>query len=172
MEELRVLISRDQIQAKVEELARLIRSEYGPEELILICNLKGAFIFLADLCRELKSPLNTDFIAATSYKGTKSTGDVRIIKDLKMDVRDRHVLLVEDIVDTGLTVGYILDYLKLHHPRSLKICTLLDKKVKRDIDITVDYCGFEIEDRFVVGYGLDYNERYRELDYIAELVIA
>ena len=171
MEELKVLISRERIQEKVEEIASTISRDYGSEDIILICNLKGAFIFLADLCRRIKSPLSTDFIAATSYKGTESTGDVRIIKDLKMDVRDRHLILVEDIVDTGLTIGYIIDYLKLHHPKSLKICTLLNKKCKREVDIPVDYCGFEIEDKFVIGYGLDYNERYRELDYIAELVI-
>ena len=169
MEKLKVVFTADQIQQKVKELAALITKDFGDEEIILICNLKGAFVFLADLCRHIRTPLSIDFIATTSYKGATSTGDVRIIKDLKMDIRGRNLLLVEDIVDTGYTIDYILRYLALHKPKSIRICTLLDKKSKREIEIPIHYRGFEVPDRFVVGYGLDYNERYRELDYIGEI---
>ena len=169
MEKLRVVFTADQIQQKVKELAALISKDFGDDEIILICNLKGAFVFLADLCRHISTPLSIDFIATTSYKGDMSTGDVRIVKDLKMDVRGRNLLLVEDIVDTGYTIDYILRYLVLHKPKSIRVCTLLDKKCKREIEIPIHYRGFEVPDRFVVGYGLDYNERYRELDYIGEI---
>lgn len=170
MENIKVIFSREQIQHEVKELGKRISDNYGDEEIILICNLKGAFIFLADLCRHITSPISIDFIATTSYKGTESTGDVRIIKDLKMDVRGKHILLVEDIVDTGYTVDYILKYLSLHNPKSLHVCTLLDKRCKREIEIPIRFRGFEVGDQFVIGYGLDYNERYRELDYIGEFV--
>jgi hypoxanthine phosphoribosyltransferase len=169
LEKLKVVFTADQIQQKVKELAALISEDFGDDEIILICNLKGAFVFLADLCRHISTPLSIDFIATTSYKGATSTGDVRIIKDLKMDVRGKNLLLVEDIVDTGYTIDYILRYLALHKPKSISICTLLDKKCKREIEIPIHYRGFEVPDRFVVGYGLDYNERYRELDYIGEI---
>jgi hypoxanthine phosphoribosyltransferase len=170
LEKLNIIITKDQIEQKVKELGALISSDYDGEEVILICNLKGAFIFLADLCRNITSPISTDFIATTSYKGTERTGDVRIIKDLKMDIREKNILLVEDIIDSGFTVEYILNYLSLHKPKSVKICAFLDKRCMRKVDIPIDYIGFEVGDRFLVGYGLDYNERYRELDYIAELV--
>ena len=171
MEKLKVVITKEQIQQKVKELGSHISRDYDGEEVILICNLKGAFIFLADLCRYITAHVNIDFIATTSYKGTESSGDVRIIKDLKMDIQGKNLLLVEDIVDTGYTIDYTLKYLALHKPKSIKICTLLDKKCKRKVDINIDYQGFVIGDRFVVGYGLDYNERYRELDYIGELIL-
>jgi len=168
LKNLKTLISKEKIEEKVKELAASISRDYKKESVVLVCNLKGAFIFLADLCRKITAPVSVDFIATTSYKGTRSSGDVRIIKDLKMEVRDRHILLVEDIVDTGYTLGYIIEYLKLHHPKSIRVCTLLDKKCKREIEVPIDYTGFIIGDIFVVGYGLDYNERYRELNYIAE----
>jgi hypoxanthine phosphoribosyltransferase len=170
LKELKTVLSKSDIDKKVEELATLISRDYNQEGVVLICNLKGAFIFLADLCRKITVPVSVDFIATTSYKGTRSSGDVRIIKDLKMEVRDRHILLVEDIVDTGFTLEYIIQYLKLHHPKSIKVCTLLDKRCKREIDVPIDYTGFVIDDIFVIGYGLDFNERYRELDYIAAYV--
>ncbi len=171
MERLKVIFTKEDIENKVRELGALISKDYSDEGVVLICNLKGAFIFLADLCRNISAPLFLDFIATTSYKGTKSTGDVRIIKDLKMDVRGKNILLVEDIIDTGYTVDYIIKYLKLHRPKSLKICTLLDKKSKRKVPIDIDYTGFVVGNMFLVGYGLDYNERYREVGYIAELIL-
>lgn len=169
METLKPIITKEQIEQKVRELGALLSGNYGEEEVVLICNLKGAFIFLADLCRYITSPISIDFIATSSYKGTKSTGDVRIIKDLKMDVRGKNILLVEDIIDTGHTVDYIIKYLRLHEPKSIKICTLLDKKEMRKVHINIDYTGFVVPNKFLVGYGLDYNEKYREVDYIAEL---
>jgi len=171
LERLKVIFTKEDIENKVRELGALISKDYSEEAVALICNLKGAFIFLADLCRNISAPLFLDFIATTSYKGTKSTGDVRIIKDLKMDVRGKNILLVEDIIDTGYTVDYIIKYLKLHRPKSIKICTLLDKKCKRKVPIDIDYTGFVVGNMFLVGYGLDYNERYREVDYIAELIL-
>lgn len=169
MEELKGVITSEQIQKKVKELADNISRDYGNNEVVLICNLKGAFIFLADLCRNISSPLCIDFIATTSYNGTETTGDVRIIKDLKMDVKDKNLLIVEDIVDTGYTLEYIINYLKLHRPKDISVCTLLDKACKRKVDVHIAYRGFEVGGLFLVGYGLDYNERYRELNYIAEL---
>ena len=170
MQELKTLIPKEDVLRRVGELGARISKDYGQNEIVLVCNLKGAFIFLADLCRVITSPTAIDFIAVTSYRGTKSTGTVRIVKDLKMDIENRNVLLVEDIVDTGYTLHYIMKYLELHKPKSVKVCTLLDKRCMRRIDVELDYTGFEIDDRFVVGYGLDYNERYREVEYIAELI--
>jgi hypoxanthine phosphoribosyltransferase len=170
VERIEVVITKDEIQQKVKELGTLISGDYKDDEVVLVCNLKGAFVFLADLCRYITSPISIDFIATTSYKGTESTGDVRIIKDLKMDVKEKNILVVEDIVDTGYTLDYTLKYLALHRPKSIKVCTLLDKRCKREVNLDIDYIGFEVSDRFVVGYGLDYNERYRELDYIGELI--
>ncbi|MGQ9615071.1 MAG: hypoxanthine phosphoribosyltransferase [Spirochaetota bacterium] len=170
MEKLKVLITKDQIQKKVKELAESLSRDYSENDyIILICNLKGAFIFLADLCRKITVPICIDFIATSSYDGTESTEYVRIIKDLKMNIMGKDIIIVEDIVDTGYTLSYIIEYLKLHHPKSIKVCTLLDKKCRRKVEIPIDYTGFVIDNKFVVGYGLDYNERYRELEYIAEL---
>ena len=171
VEKVKSVLTKDQIQGKVRELGARISEDYKDENVVLVCNLKGAFVFLADLCRNISSPIYVDFIATTSYKGTQSTGDVRIIKDLKMDVKDKHILVVEDIVDTGYTLDYTIKYLALHRPKSIRVCTLLDKRCKREVDLPIDYIGFEVEDRFVIGYGLDYNERYRELDYIGELIL-
>jgi hypoxanthine phosphoribosyltransferase len=168
-ESLKPIIVQADIHRKVGELAARISADYRGKELVLVCNLKGAFIFLADLCRSIDIPVAIDFIAVTSYKGTHSTGNVRIVKDLKMNIADRHVLLVEDIVDTGYTLQYIMSYIGLHKPLSVRVCTLLDKKCMRKVDVPIDYVGFEIGDRFVVGYGLDYNEMYREIEFIAEL---
>jgi len=168
---LKELISREALHLRVKELGEQISKDYHDTEVVLVCNLKGAFIFLADLCRYISTPLSMDFIATSSYNGTKSTGDIRIIKDLKMDVRDKNILLVEDIVDTGYTLEYIIKYISLHSPKDIKVCSLLDKRCERKIDIPINYIGFEVDDVFLVGYGLDYNEKYRELDYIAELIL-
>lgn len=169
MENLKTIISKGEISRKVGELGARISADYRGKDLVLVCNLKGAFIFLADLCRSIDIPVAVDFIAMTSYKGTQTTGSVRIVKDLKMNIGGKHVLLVEDIVDTGYTLQYIMQYLELHKPLSVKVCALLDKKCMRKVDVPLDYIGFEIRDRFVVGYGLDYDEKYREVEFIAEL---
>ncbi len=163
------VIKKDEIQNKVIELGRAITRDFNGKEPVLICNLKGAFIFLADLCRCIDLPISIDFIATASYDGVESSGDVRIVKDLKMDVRGRDVILVEDIIDTGFTIEYIVKYLELHYPKSVTICTLLDKPSRRRVNVKIDYTGFVVDDIFLVGYGLDYNEKYRELNYIGEL---
>ncbi len=168
-EKLKVVIPEEDLKSKVSSLALQISNDYRGKELVLICNLKGAIIFLADLMRKITVPVSIDFIATSSYNGMETDGDVRIIKDLKMDIRDRNILIVEDIVDTGYTLDYIIKYLSLHKPRDIKVCTLLDKKSKRQIEVPIHYTGFVVDDVFLVGYGLDYNEKYRELEYIAEL---
>jgi len=165
-----VLLTEEQIQGKVKELGARISREYNGKELVVIGILKGALIFMSDLIRNMTIPIVMDFVAVSSYgAATKSSGAVRILKDLDWPIEGKHVLLVEDIIDTGLTLAYLIENLKARRPLSLKICTLLDKPSRREVDIRPDYNGFEIPDRFVVGYGLDYNEKYRNLPYVAVL---
>jgi len=166
-----ILISQDEIIAKVKELGQQISKDYSEDqELIVVGILKGAIIFLSDLVREINLPIALDFMAVSSYgSSTESSGAVRILKDLERDVENKHVLIVEDIVDTGLTLKYLLDNLHARKPASVKTCTLLDKPSRRLVDVTVNYNGFSIPDKFVVGYGLDYGETYRNLPYIAVL---
>ena len=172
MEKLREVISTEKLNQKVKELADEINKDYSLiDDIVMICNLKGAFVFLADLFRQIKVPVSIDFIATSSYNGIETEGNVRIVKDLKMDIRGKNIILIEDIVDTGYTLDYVIRYLGLHRPNSIKVCTLLDKKCKRKIEVPIDYTGFVVDDRFLVGYGLDYNEKYRELNYIAELIL-
>jgi hypoxanthine phosphoribosyltransferase len=166
-----VLYSREEIQKRVKELAELIEKDYKDvNELIMIGVLKGANIFLGDLIREIDLPIIIDFMAVTSYgHSTESSGVVRILKDLDMEIEDKHVIIVEDIVDTGLTLKYLTDNLKRRNAASLKICTFLDKPTRRKCDLFVDYVGYEIPDRFIVGYGIDYAEKFRNLPYIAAI---
>lgn len=166
----RILLSEDEIRAKVAELGKWISRDYEGKELLVIGILKGAMIFLADLVRYITVPVGFDFMAVSSYgSSTKSSGAVRILKDLDRSIEGRHVLIVEDIIDTGLTLNYLVDNLKSRGPASLKICTLLDKPSRREAPVEIDYNGFSIPDEFVVGYGLDYNERYRNFPYIMVL---
>lgn len=166
----RILIPGDVITRKVEELGKKISGDYRGKTILMVAILKGAVIFLADLARQVKVPLEIDFMAVSSYgKASESSGVVRILKDLDRSIEGRHVILVEDIVDSGLTLKYMLDNLSTRKPASLKICTLLDKPSRRKADVTPDYNGFVIPDEFVVGYGLDYGERYRNLKDIAVL---
>ncbi len=166
-----VLIDEDRLQKRVKELARAIIDDYVDiEDLLLVCVLKGAFMFLADLSRALHRPHQIDFMGISSYgHGTRTSGAVRIVLDLKEDIGGRHVLIVEDIIDSGRTLEYIRRNLMARSPVSLRICTLLNKPARREVDVLVDYIGFEIPDEFVVGYGLDFNEIYRNLPYIAVL---
>jgi len=168
---MQVLLSQEQIQTRIAALAAEIKADYPPEEEIhLICVLKGGFVFLSDLVRALKARVTLDFIALSSYgKGTKSSGEVRLLKDVDHALQDRHVIIVEDIVDTGLTLHYLQEILRARSPKSLRTACLLSKPSRRQVEVLVEYVGFTIEDRFVVGYGLDYDERYRELPYIAVL---
>jgi hypoxanthine phosphoribosyltransferase len=164
-----ILLSADQIQKRVVELAREIRRD-SPGDLHLIAVLKGAFIFLSDLLRNMDGHVSLDFMAVSSYaKGTTSSGQVRLLKDLDTSLDGRNVIIVEDIVDTGLTLTYLQDILRARNPKSLRTACLLSKPSRRKVDVDVEYIGFSIEDRFVVGYGLDYEEQYRNLPYIVVL---
>jgi hypoxanthine phosphoribosyltransferase len=166
-----VLISQTEIQQRITTLAAEIERDYRtPEGIHLVAILKGGFMFMADLVRAMSDRVTMDFMAVSSYgKGTTSSGQVRVLKDLDSNVEGRHVILVEDIVDTGLTLHYLQDLLKARAPQSLKTACLLSKPSRRKVDVQVDYIGFTIEDHFVVGYGLDYAEKYRNLPYIAVL---
>lgn len=164
----RTILTREQITLRTAELGEAITRDYQGSDLLLVTVLKGGLFFLADLCRRIELPLAFDFMAVSSYFGG-SPGSVRIIKDLDEAVAGRHVLVVEDIIDTGLTLNYILRNLASRDPASLEVCTLIDKDVMRIVDIPVAYRGFSVPDRFLVGYGLDIRGRYRNLPYIAEL---
>ena len=162
------LISEADIQKRVKELAQIIMADYAGREPLLVGVLKGSWVFMADLARQLTIPVNFDFLTVSSYgDSTKTSGIVKIVTDLKTPLIDKDVLLIEDIYDTGLTLKYIVDNFKLRQPRSLKICVLLDKPERHQVDIKIDYLGFTVPNRFVVGYGIDYNERFRNLPYIA-----
>lgn len=166
----RVLISEEEIAEKIASLGKQITEDYRGEEVLLVGVLKGAFVFMADLARAVELPIEFDFMAVSSYgSATKSSGVVRILKDLDYEISDRHVLLVEDIIDSGLTISYLLRYLEARNPASLEICSLFWKKGEQAVPLEVKYPGFEIPSVFVVGYGLDYAQRYRNLPYIGVL---
>jgi hypoxanthine phosphoribosyltransferase len=166
---MKVLISEDKIAAKVKSLANKIRADYKDEVPIFIGILKGSFLFMADLVREFQGECELEFMAVASYGASKKgSGVVRLIKDININIKKRSVLIVEDIIDTGLTSSYIKQYLKLRKPKSIEFVTLLDKPETRKIKIDIKYTGFKIPNKFVIGYGLDYAEKYRQLPYIAE----
>ncbi len=165
-----ILFSQDQINKKVSELGNIITNDYKNKDLLVVGVLKGANIFMSDLIRSINLPLEIDFIVASSYgKSTQSSGVVKIVKDLDYSIEGRDVLIVEDIIDTGLTLNYLMTNFKSRGVNSIKICTLLDKPKRREIELNIDYCGFEIPDVFIVGYGIDFAERYRNLPYLASL---
>ena len=166
-----VLVTEDAIQAKIAELGRRIGEDYADRPLTLVSVLKGSLPFMADLMRAISVPVRIDLMEVSSYGGTatESSGLVRILKDLSASIEGEDVLIVEDIIDTGLTLNYLLRYLRGKNPRSIRICTLLDKPARRLVDIPVDYIGFTIPDQFVVGYGLDYQEFYRNLRFVGVL---
>ncbi len=166
------MIEPGAIQEKVRDLGRQISEDYGTETdpVVLIGILKGSLFFLADLARAITSPVEIELISISSYgSSTQSSGVVRILKDLDVSIANRDVLIVEDIIDTGLTLSYLLCNLQARNPKSLKVCTLLDKPARRSVDISISYLGFTIPDEFVVGYGLDFNQRYRNLPFIGVL---
>ncbi len=167
----KILIPSDRLQARIYELGAQVTSDYGDTRPLLVCVLKGGVMFMSDLSRAMSIPHELDFMAISSYGGKRiaSSGVVRIIMDLNASIEQRHVLIVEDIVDTGHTLHYMLDTLKARNPASLKVCTLLNKQERREVDIKLDYIGFEIPNEFVVGYGLDFDELYRNLPYIGVL---
>lgn len=165
-----VLISREEIREKVRELGEIISRDYQGKELVLVGVLKGGFVFLADLMREITIPVDMDFISVSSYgASSKSSGVVRIIKDIDINVAGKHVLIVEDIVDTGLTLKYLKELFHTRGPLSVKVCTALDKPSRRKVEIEVEYKGIEIPDRYVIGYGLDYAGKYRNLPEVCTL---
>ncbi|MEM3793895.1 MAG: hypoxanthine phosphoribosyltransferase [Candidatus Bathyarchaeia archaeon] len=165
-----ILIDERTLQARIRELGEQISRDYQGKRPVLVGVLKGAFMFMADLIRHISVPHEVDFMATSSYgAATETSGVVRILKDLDTPISGRHVLIVEDIIDTGLTLDYLTRILKARNPASLRICTLLDKRERRRIPIPLDYVGFEIPNKFVVGYGLDFGELYRNLPFIAVL---
>jgi hypoxanthine phosphoribosyltransferase len=165
-----ILIDRDVLQRRIEELGEEISTDYAGRDLLLIGVLKGAVFFMADLMRNLTIPCEIDFMAISSYgDSTDSSGVVRILKDLDINIEARDVLIVEDIIDSGLTLSYLMRNLEAREPASLEICALLTKPDRREADVPVRYVGFEIPNRFVIGYGLDYAERYRNLPYVGVL---
>lgn len=170
-EKIRVLLTQEEIREKVKQLAEAVSWDYRDKKPLLVCVLKGAVVFLADFMRLLSIPVEIDFMAVSSYgHSTTSSGVVRILKDLDSSIEHKDVIILEDIIDSGLTLSYLRENLLSRNPRSLKIVTLLDKPERRVTDIEPDYCGFRIPDEFVVGYGLDYNEKYRNLPDICVLL--
>ncbi len=167
MDKFKVLISEREIKKKIKSLAARINRDFRGEHLYIIGILNGCYMFLSDLARELKMPCTVDFMRVSSYgNATETSGVVRIIMDVSESLTGKNVLIVEDIIDTGLTMDYLVRTIRQKNPRTIKICTLLHKKVKTRININIDYCGFEVPDKFVVGYGLDYNNMYRNMKYI------
>ena len=167
MAKIKQMLSEEQIAKKVVELAKRIENDFEGEELLVVGILKGASIFVSDLIRKINLDVNIDFMSVSSYgNGTESSGIVKIIKDLDVNIEGKNVLIVEDIIDSGLTLSNLVATLETRNPKSLKLCTLLDKPQRRKVNIPVDYVGFVIEDNFIVGYGIDWAEKYRNLPYI------
>lgn len=166
-ETVRVLLSEEEVDKRISEIAERINKDYEGEQIHLICVLKGGIFFTCELSKRLRVPVSMDFMCVTSYGATtKSSGVVKIIKDLDEEIEGKNVLVAEDIIDSGRTLSYLLEYLRNRNPKSLKLCTLLDKPERRVVEVDVDYTCFEIPDEFVVGYGLDYAQKYRNLPYI------
>lgn len=166
----RPIVTQEQMRARIRELGRQITADYTGKELVLVGVLKGAYAFYADLARAIRLPMRVDFIVVTSYGSkAKTTGKVKMVTDLTEDIKGKDVLLIEDIVDSGLTVQYLVKTLAKRKPRSVKVCTLLSKPERRHVDVAVEYVGFEIPNSYVVGYGLDYQQKYRNLPYLAVL---
>ncbi|WP_455812655.1 hypoxanthine phosphoribosyltransferase [Pseudomonas graminis] len=169
-----VMISEAEIKSRIAELGKQISDHYrdSGSEMVLVGLLRGSFMFMADLCRTIDVPHEVDFMTASSYgNGTSSTRDVKILKDLDEDIRGKDVLIVEDIIDSGNTLSKVRELFSLRGPKSLAICTLLDKPSRREVDVPVEYVGFAIPDEFVVGYGIDYAQRYRHLPYVGKVVM-
>jgi hypoxanthine phosphoribosyltransferase len=168
----RPIVTQEEMRARIRELGKQITTDYTGKDLVLVGVLKGAYAFYADLARAIRIPMRVDFLMATSHgEGTKTSGKVKVVTELTEDIRGKEVLLVEDIVDSGLTVQYLIKTLAKKKPRSIKVCTLLSKPERRTIDVPIDYVGFKIPSKYVVGYGLDYQQKYRNLPYLAVLDI-
>ena len=167
MGEIKTLIDEEKLHARINEIAKQIEAEYGGKEITLICILKGSVFFTVELAKNINGDVRLEFIRVSSYgEGTESTGEIKMKLDLKDSIQGKDVIVVEDIIDTGRTLSYLIEYLKMKKPNSVKLCALLDKPDRRVKQVKVDYTGFEIPDKFVVGYGLDWDEIYRNLPYI------
>lgn len=166
MKKLKVMYTEEQIQKRIQEMAEQLDKDYEGKDLIVISVLKGAIFFSVDLVKKMKTPVILDMMQVSSYQGTQSTGNVIIKKDLDEDISGKDVLIVEDIIDTGYTLQYLKEYLQILNPNSLKIAVLADKKERREIDVDIDYTGFEIENKFIVGYGFDIDQKYRNIPFI------
>lgn len=166
MVDLKVLLSEEEIQKRLGELAREIDDYYQGKEIIVLCVLRGAIYFMVDLTKKMTTPMQPDFIRVASYEGTETTGKISILDDLKEDIKEKNVLVIEDIIDTGYTLKFLKEYLLEKEPADLKIAVLADKKERREVDVDVDFVGFEIPNKYIVGYGFDYNNTCRNLTYI------
>lgn len=167
---IKTLLTREEVEKRIKELAKEIEKDYCGKDLLVIGLLKGSIMFMSDLIKEMDLPVMIDFMSVSSYSGTTSTGVINVLKDTDISVKDKDVLIVEDIIDTGLTLSYVKKLLEDRGAKSLKICTLLDKPSRRTIEMKGDYVGFEIPDEFVVGYGLDYDQHHRNLPYVGIVV--
>ena len=170
MNNFRIVLTEEQIQKRVKELGEQITKDYNEKSPIVICMLKGAIVFFSDVVRNLNVPLSMEFVRLSSYKNGTTAGEMEVVSDLKCDIAGKDVIIIEDIVDSGKTLSYFIKLLQEKNPASVKICAFLDKKARREVEVKVDYAGFEIDCGFVVGYGLDYAERYRELPFLAEVI--
>ena len=171
-EKIRVLLTEETVDARIREIGEQISRDYAGRQVHLVCVLKGGSFFMCELAKRITVPVSMDFMSVSSYgSATKSSGVVRIVKDLDEPLKDRDVIIIEDIVDSGRTLSYLIEMLRDRHPRSLSLCTLLDKPDRRVVPVQVDYTGFQIPDEFVVGYGLDYDQKYRTLPYIGIVVL-
>lgn len=166
MKEIKTLIDEKLIQARVKEIAREIENKYKDEDIILVCILKGSVMFFTELAKNIRNNVQLEFIEVSSYSGTESTGKIILKKDMGQDIEGKNVIIVEDIVDTGRTLKYLKELLEQRKPKKLETATLLNKQARRFVDVDVEYIGFEIEDKFVLGYGLDYDQNYRNLPYV------
>ena len=166
MGDIKVLIDEEKVDKRVQEIAKQIENDYKGKTITLICILKGSVFFTVNLAKHINQDVRLEFIRVSSYDGENSTGEIKMKLDLKDSIQGKDVIVVEDIIDTGRTLSYLLEYLKMKNPNSIKLCTLLDKPDRRVVDVDVDYVGFEIPDKFVVGYGLDADEKFRNLPYI------
>ena len=166
MDNIKVLINEKRLEKRIKEIAEKIEKDYEDKEIVFIGILKGSVMFMTELAKNIKSDVQFDFMDVSSYEGTESTGTIKVNKDLRDSIEGKDVIIVEDIIDTGRTLTYLLDYLKKKNPKSIRIATMLSKPSRRVLELNVDYIGFSIEDKFVVGYGLDYDEKYRNLPFI------
>ena len=167
--DIKVLITEQEIASRTRELAKQIQRDYNNEEIVIVCILKGATFFAVELAKRIESDTIIDFMKVSSYEGTESTGKINFTLDISEDITGKNVLIVEDIVDTGRTLAYVKEYLETKNPKNVKICTMLNKKERRVIDLNPEYVAFDIPDKFVIGYGLDYDEKYRNLPYVGYL---